>query len=170
MNYECLRPCYSCDYAIKKFDYATGCSAAMPDGTLPVIGRVITHNGTSFSRCGAYHEGFSPLQLEKKALERAEDNNKLRWELLPAEAIEEVIGVFTFGAVKYPDGGRMRDDANVLSIFGAILRHLFAWRRRSSIDHESRRRALAHAAANTLILLQHDLAGTGTDDRKGGQS
>lgn len=165
-----LRPCPSCVHAIKKFDYATNCAAVMPDGTLPVIGRLITRNGTSFSQCGAYREVFSPIQLEKEAPEHAEDNNKLRWELLPAEAIEEVIGVFTFGAAKYPDGARMRDDANLLSIFGAILRHLFAWRRRGNIDHESRRLALAHAAANTLILLQHDLAGTGTDDRKGGQS
>jgi hypothetical protein len=50
-------------------------------------------------------------------------------------------------------------------LFGAALRHLWAWYRGEKADPETGLSHLAHAACCVLFLLTYELKGLGTDDR-----
>lgn len=82
------------------------------------------------------------------------DEEKLRYDLIPAEALEKVADVFTYGAAKYGDRN-WEKGIKFSRVFGALLRHLFAWWVRKDIDEESGRLHLAHVAVNSLFLLQY---------------
>ena len=94
------------------------------------------------------------------------DTGKLRFDLVPSEALEAVVEVWTYGANKYAD----RDWEKGLAwgrIFAALMRHMWAFWRGESLDEESGLPHLAHAAWCTLALLQYYLMKIGTDDRPG---
>lgn len=85
------------------------------------------------------------------------DGDKVRYDLLPAEPLHEVAEVFTHGAAKY-------DDYNYLGLekarlFGALLRHAFAWWRGEEVDEETGKSHLAHAVCCALMLRHQE-----TDD------
>lgn len=101
-------------------------------------------------------------ELPKVALKH--DQEKIRLELLPTEALEEVARVLTFGALKYDDNN-WRNGFNHSRLHGAILRHLSAWNKGEDLDPESGLPHIAHAACGTLFLLEHILKGLGKDDR-----
>lgn len=91
------------------------------------------------------------------------DAGKRRWDLVPPE-IEEVVDVFTFGAVKYAD----RNWEKGMSwgrVFGSLLRHSWAFWRGEDIDKESGLHHMAHAMWNCLALLTYSRRRIGTDDR-----
>ena len=92
------------------------------------------------------------------------DIGKLRLDLLPFDALEEVGRVLTTGADKYGDRNWERG-MSWSRLLGAALRHIFAWAMRSGPDAESGRSHLAHAACCVLFLLSHELRGIGEDDR-----
>lgn len=105
---------------------------------------------------------------EKKALRF--NAGKLRWELLPVEWQEELVKVFTKGAVKYQaenwknsigteDSHQFKQDR-----LGSALRHIAAYRKGEHIDPETVAGAeeipthhLAHAAWNLLAILYYDI-------------
>jgi len=87
------------------------------------------------------------------------DQGKLRLDLLPFDAINEVAAVLTFGAKKYGDRN-WEKGISYSRCFGAALRHLFAWFRGEDRDPESGLSHLAHAACNTLMILAFVLRGT----------
>lgn len=92
------------------------------------------------------------------------DSQKVRVELLPFTALEEVGKAFTYGAKKYADHNYRRGMA-WSRLLGAALRHLFAWARGEAADAESGLSHLAHAGACVLMLLDAELHQLGTDDR-----
>lgn len=85
------------------------------------------------------------------------DRGKLRWECLPWPAVEQVVGVLTFGANKYsawswpstPDARRR--------YFASAIRHAVAWVKGERLDPESGLPHLAHLACNALFLLSFEL-------------
>lgn len=83
------------------------------------------------------------------------DNGKLRYDLLPADAIEEVIKVLMNGAAKYGDSNWKKVD--VVRYYNALMRHTQSWRKGERIDKDSKLKTLAHAAANTIILLKKEI-------------
>lgn len=86
---------------------------------------------------------------------RKDDGGKLRWDLTPPFALEEVVGVLTFGARKYsPEGWRT---IHRLRYVGALFRHVSEYRRGKSIDPESGRHVLAHALCCLLFILELEL-------------
>lgn len=93
------------------------------------------------------------------------DQEKVRLDLLPFEAIEEVGKVMTFGAKKYT-AHNWRGGIAYSRYIGATFRHLFAFAKGEDLDPESGLSHLAHAACCILFLLtfflekRHDL-----DDR-----
>lgn len=92
------------------------------------------------------------------------DQGKLRWGLLPLDAVEEVVKVITFGASKYGDRNWEKGfDFN--RNIDALHRHLAAWQRGQDTDAESSLNHLAHAMCNLLFLLTFQLRGVGNDDR-----
>jgi hypothetical protein len=97
------------------------------------------------------------------------DENKVRLELLPTDAIEAVADVLTFGAKKYGDHN-WEKGFDYTRVIGSLLRHVFAFAKGEDLDPESGKSHLAHAACNVLFLLTFTLRGTGRDDRpKGGR-
>jgi hypothetical protein len=92
------------------------------------------------------------------------DACKIRLELLPIAALEEVGKVLTFGAQKYaPDNWRKGFEYRRL--IGAILRHVYSFARGQDLDPETGISHLAHAACMVLFLLTHQLQKLGVDDR-----
>jgi len=92
------------------------------------------------------------------------DTGKLRWDLLPPE-IEEVVKVFTMGAVKYSDRN-WELGMNYGRVIAAMFRHIFAWLKGETNDPESGLHHLAHAQWNILALLVYEKRGmTQFDDR-----
>jgi hypothetical protein len=82
------------------------------------------------------------------------DNGKLRWDLLPLNAIEDTVKVLTFGANKYgPNNWQQVDDAEN-RYFAALMRHIKAYRTGEKIDPESGIDHIAHAICN-LVFLYH---------------
>lgn len=92
------------------------------------------------------------------------DGGKIRLDLMPIRALEEVGKVFTFGVKKYGERN-WEKGMNWGRLFGASLRHLFAFWRGEEIDPETGLPHLAQATWNTLCLLEYFLTGKGEDDR-----
>lgn len=91
------------------------------------------------------------------------DGDKIRLELLPFDALEEVGKVLTFGAKKYGDRN-WELGFNYSRVLGCLCRHVFAYARGEKIDSESGLSHMAHAACNVLMLLAFEKRGVGVDD------
>lgn len=81
------------------------------------------------------------------------DEGKLRWDLVPWDAFEEVVRVYTHGADKYGDNNWMGLEDAENRYFAALMRHLVAWRNGENIDPDSGLKHLAQVAWNALALL-----------------
>ena len=93
------------------------------------------------------------------------DEGKLRYDLLPPEALEELIRVYTLGAEKYNDRN-WEKGMDYGRIFAAIQRHLWEFWKGEDRDEESNLLHLAHAAWGCMSLLTYKIRNIGTDDRK----
>lgn len=93
------------------------------------------------------------MQYDQKTKHDA--NKTHRPELLPHEALMEVIEVFTDGAKEYSDHG-WRGGIYYSRLYGAALRHIIDFWRGNTIDEKSGSPALAHAIANLMMLLEMD--------------
>jgi len=87
------------------------------------------------------------------------DQGKLRWDLLPVEALEEVVRVFTAGAAKY--GDRNWENGIVFSRnLAASRRHEAAFLKGELRDQETSTIHLANDIVNKLMILQFILKGS----------
>jgi hypothetical protein len=84
------------------------------------------------------------------------DAEKNRLDLLPVVAIERTGWVLTYGAQKYAPDNWRKVEGWRWRYFGALLRHLFAWKRGEKLDPESGHPHLAHAACCVLFMLELD--------------
>ncbi len=92
------------------------------------------------------------------------DENKVRLDLTPTEAIWALGEVLTYGAKKYGEYNYLKGMA-WHRLFGAALRHLWAWWGREDNDPESKLPHLYHALACIAILITYEKTKKGTDDR-----
>ena len=92
------------------------------------------------------------------------DGGKLRYDLIPHDALEQFVRVLTYGAEKYADRN-WEKGMDWSRLYAAALRHLTAWWRGKSIDPESHLPHLAHALCCINFLLAYELRGMGGDDR-----
>lgn len=83
---------------------------------------------------------------------RKDDGGKLRVDLLPFAALEEVSRVLMHGAAKY--GENNWRGVSRARYFAATLRHLFAYAKGEETDPESSLPHLAHAACSLLFMLE----------------
>ena len=82
------------------------------------------------------------------------DEEKLRYDLVPLLAEEQVVKVLTYGAKKYgPDNWRKVPEAR-RRYYAAARRHLTRWRLGEELDRESGLPHLAHAICSLLFLLE----------------
>lgn len=123
------------------------------------MARICSHCGVGFAE-GSIHICKEP-DFEKnlrKAMNLAEgakyDTGKPDFSLLPPDALEEVVRVYDFGVRKYARDN-WRKGIKYSRIFGAIMRHLYAWWRCEDRDKESGLRHLAQAAWGCFTLLEY---------------
>jgi hypothetical protein len=86
------------------------------------------------------------------------DGGKLPWELLPEDALEQVVRVLQFGAQKYAPRNWEKGIAYT-RVYGAIRRHLVAWLKGEELDPETGISHLAHAACEILFALTFETRG-----------
>lgn len=92
------------------------------------------------------------------------DAGKPSYDLIPAQALEELAKVYTLGAQKYARRN-WEKGMNWCRIFGAIMRHSWAWMRGETFDQESGLHHMAHAAFGCLALVEYHYTKAGKDDR-----
>jgi hypothetical protein len=93
------------------------------------------------------------------------DAGKLRWSLLPWDAVEEVVKVLMFGAEKYADRN-WEKGMDYGRLFDASLRHKVDWwQKGATVAEDSKIHHLAHDACDILFLLAYELRKQGNDDR-----
>lgn len=95
------------------------------------------------------------MEQENKIEARKNDrlDDKLRWELLPLEDVEDIVRVYTAGAKKYgPDQWQDLPDG-IKRYKAALLRHLVEFDKGNEIDEETGCRHLAQVAWNAIAML-----------------
>ena len=81
------------------------------------------------------------------------DNDKIRVDLVPPEVIIELGKILTYGANKYgPNNWKGLENFND-RYYGAVIRHLMAWRMGEEKDPESGEYHLSHAMTGLMFLV-----------------
>ena len=80
-----------------------------------------------------------------------DDDGKLRWDLLPWDAVEKIVEIMTYGAKKYSPNNWQKVLKNRYQ--AAMMRHFVAEWKGEDDDRESELLHLAHMACNALFLL-----------------
>ena len=99
-----------------------------------------------------------------KTVGRKDDGGKLRYDLIPPEALEELAKVLTFGAHKYDDRN-WEKGMNWGRVFGAAMRHMWSWWRGYNLDAETGYSHLSHALTCIAFLITYEKRKVGVDDR-----
>lgn len=97
-------------------------------------------------------EGLGDLAPEH-VIGKKFDAGKDPWDLVPWEAVEQIVRVLEHGRAKYGAWNWVGVDQYRRRYFSALLRHLMAWRRGESVDPESGLPHLAHAGCCILFML-----------------
>lgn len=87
------------------------------------------------------------------------DKGKLRWSLLPLDAMREVVRVLMGGANKYAPNNWIHVEDARDRYFDAAIRHLTDWHDGERNDKEWGLHHLAHASCCTIFLLALSLRG-----------
>jgi|WetSurSiteA1Bulk_404760.scaffolds.fasta_scaffold33823_3 hypothetical protein len=87
-----------------------------------------------------------------------------RYALIPVVPLAEISRVYGYGATKYTPQNWRKGYAWSLSK-DALNRHIESFWSGESIDPESKRHHLAHAAFHLLTLMEFELRKLGIDDR-----
>jgi len=95
-----------------------------------------------------------------------DDDNKPRYDLLPPNALNELVAVYTMGAKKYAPRN-WEKGLRWGRVFAALMRHAWAWWSGESRDHESGLNHMAHVAWCALALAEYNMSpkNVGEDDR-----
>lgn len=94
------------------------------------------------------------------------DQEKPDYSLMPAEAMDEVAAVWTFGQRKYAAFNWRAGNGFVWRRpVAAALRHIYAWLRGEDLDPESGLSHLAHAICCLSMVITYAKIGKGEDNR-----
>ena len=85
------------------------------------------------------------------------DDGKLRWTLLPFDALEQVVAVLEYGARRYGVANWRELERPRERYLDALFRHAIAYARGEARDHETGLHHLAHVAVNALFIIWFDL-------------
>ena len=81
------------------------------------------------------------------------DNEKLRWDLLPLEDIEDVVRVYTEGVKKYAPNSWQNLPDGYNRYKAAMFRHLLEYEKGNTIDEETGCKHLAQVVWNAIAML-----------------
>lgn len=96
-------------------------------------------------------------------------DDKLRWDLLPMEEIEDIVRVYHAGAKKYGPN-RWQDLPNGFERYrAALFRHLMEYMKGNKIDSDTGCQHLAQVCWNAIAMLWYDKHGKGliSDNKEG---
>lgn len=94
------------------------------------------------------------------------DGGKLRYDLIPPEALEELARIYTIGAAKYADNGWLSPPMRWGRIFAAMMRHAWAWwGKREMYDPVDGQHHMAAVAWCAFALMTYEIRGIGDNDR-----
>lgn len=96
---------------------------------------------------------------EAEAGAKITESRKPKLDLLPVAPLIEIAHVIASGTSKRGESAGWQKGVNYPRYFAKVLRHLFAHRSGCIHDAQSRRRELAHAAADLLIMLDCEMSG-----------
>lgn len=92
------------------------------------------------------------------------DKGKLRYDLMPARPLQDIVTILTLGADKYAD--RNWEKGFPWSRpYAALMRHLWAWWMGQDKDPEWGMSHLAHAACCLIFLMEFEYTHPELDDR-----
>lgn len=86
------------------------------------------------------------------------DEDKLRYDLIPVLAQEEVVKVITLGAKKYDPENWKNVPEGRRRYYAAAMRHMEAWRKGEKED-EIGTHHIANAISNLMFILEKELQG-----------
>jgi len=95
---------------------------------------------------------------------KKDDSGKLRFDLLPSDALKEVVRVYTLGATKY-DARDWEKGLDWGRVFAAMQRHSWDWWNGEEYDLTDGQHHLASVAWCALALIHYELNGIGKDTR-----
>ena len=105
---------------------------------------------------------------------KKEDEDKLRIDLIPAEAIFAIAEIMTYGVKKYEDRN-WEKGMKWGRVFSALMRHMWAWWGAKTttktnflfgdLDIETEKSHLWHAACCIIFLISFEERNIGEDDR-----
>lgn len=93
------------------------------------------------------------------------DMGKLRVDLIPIAPLLELARVYTIGAAKYGDNN-WRGGMEWGRVYGALIRHLWAWWQGEKLDAEDNQHHLASVIWGAMTLMEYERMGVGDDDRR----
>lgn len=88
-------------------------------------------------------------------------DDKLRWDLLPMEEIEDIVRVYHAGAKKYGPNNWQNLEDGFERYRAACARHIMAYMKGERMDDETNVHHLAAAAWNVIAMLYYDKHGKG---------
>ncbi len=92
------------------------------------------------------------------------DGGKVRFELIPPEAVYGAAKVFTYGAKKYADNNWAKG-MNWMRLFGSLSRHIWSWAWGQDLDPDTGFHHLDMALCNLMMLRALVARDEGEDDR-----
>lgn len=96
---------------------------------------------------------------------RKDDGGKLRYDLIPPDALAELVRVYTVGAAKYQPRNWERG-IMLCRVFAALMRHSWSWLMGEDCDPEDGIHHMAHGAWNCMTLVAFSIRGMDhLDDR-----
>lgn len=136
------------------------------DTAMTFIGESMSQSFPSHT-CGEFEYNVTdPVNVVTTGLQQKGtkyDQDKLRFDILPSEALLEVVKVITYGEKKYPslsdssgntvlNWKKLSDPQN--RFFSAGQRHIYSDRIGEELDQETGYYHLAHAISNLMFQLQ----------------
>lgn len=85
------------------------------------------------------------------------DGDKLKYELVPVEVMEELAKILTYGAKKYAPNEWQKVEPFENRYYAALMRHLVEWRKGNHYDDESKLLHLSHAFCCMAFLLSREV-------------
>lgn len=92
------------------------------------------------------------------------NTGKVRFDLVPPDALKELAAIYTKGAEKYA-ARNWEKGLDWSECYGSLQRHANAWAEGEDRDQESGQPHMAHVAWNAMALLTFYLRDIGTDSR-----
>ena len=83
------------------------------------------------------------------------DDNKLKWDLLPMEEIEDIIRVLMFGEKKYQAWNWQKVDDGEKRYLNAAYRHMASIQKKEALDEETNLSHYSHALCSLLFAFWH---------------